>query len=254
MQWLVYYSDKAPAEAFDGYGLLVFDSLNHPPLGPFSGSGKTLLGYISLCEVREGRSYFEDVRADGVLLHENANWKGSHLLDIRNPLWRRRVVEQLIPEILARGFDGLFIDTLDNAVYLENADPEKYEGMKASAVELVREIRRRYPSTKIMVNRAYELLPAIEQHIDIVLGESMFTSYDFRKGVYSLAARNIYQKQADLLKAARERRPGLKLLSLDYWDPDDVEGVARIYRSQRANGFRPYVATIALDRIVEEPK
>ena len=56
-----------------------------------------------------------------------------------------------------------------------------------------------------------------------------------------------------ILQAAKARRPKLRIMTLDYWDPEDAEGVSRIYREQRANGFEPYVATIKLDRIVTEP-
>ena len=41
--------------------------------------------------------------------------------------------------------------------------------------------------------------------------------------------------------------------SLDYWDPQDTEGIGRIYEEQRKNGFFPYVATIDLKQIIREP-
>ena len=53
--WLVYYSDKAPSEAFKGYDLIVFDSQFHPPLRPLLDRGKTLLGYLNLGEASENR-------------------------------------------------------------------------------------------------------------------------------------------------------------------------------------------------------
>jgi hypothetical protein len=33
-----------------------------------------------------------------------------------------------------------------------------------------------------------------------------------------------------------------------------VEGVRRIYATQRANGFSPHVSVVELDRVVPEPK
>jgi hypothetical protein len=44
------------------------------------------------------------------------------------------------------------------------------------------------------------------------------------------------------------------VFTLDYWNPEDAAGIRRIYRTERANGFHPYVATIKLDRIVREPR
>ncbi len=254
VRWLVYYSDKASPDAFREYQVIVLQSENYPALRPRVGRGKTLLGYLSLGEVEQDREYFADVKAEKILLQENENWKGSYFVDLRDPRWTKRVLDQLIPGILRRGFDGLFFDTLDNAPHLEQTDPDRYRGMTAAAVSLVRAIRLRYPGIKIMLNRAYEILPQVEQQIDMELGESVFADYDFGTKPYRLVQRDLYREQVKLLQAVQKRRPGLKIFTLDYWDPADIAGIARIYREQRANGFEPYVATVELDRIVREPR
>jgi hypothetical protein len=65
--------------------------------------------------------------------------------------------------------------------------------------------------------------------------------------------RALYEQQIRMLQSALQRRPQLQVFTLDYWDPADRAGVARIYAEQRKNGFHPYVATVGLDRIVPEP-
>ena len=252
--WIVYYSDKAPIEAFDAYKVLVFDSDFHPPLEPLLEQKKILLGYLSLGEVEHVRHYFGHVKDEGILLHENQYWKGSYFVDVRDPRWTKRVIEELIPAILHQGFRGVFLDTLDNPPHLERQDPEKYGGMITAAARLVRTIRRHYPTMPIMMNRGYELLPEVEGHIDILLAESFFTDYDFDTKVYSKVPPDLYQEQLLIINAAKTRQPGLRIFTLDYWNPEDTKGIARIYSEQRGNGFSPYVATIELDRIVEEPK
>jgi polysaccharide biosynthesis protein PelA len=59
--------------------------------------------------------------------------------------------------------------------------------------------------------------------------------------------------QGALLRPARERRPPLPILSLDYWDPADAQTIREIYRRERALGNTPYVGTQLLDQIVPEP-
>ena len=54
------------------------------------------------------------------------------------------------------------------------------------------------------------------------------------------------------LRAARTANPALTLATLDYWDPSDRRGVADLYARERAAGFLPYVATLALDRLLPE--
>lgn len=252
-RWAVYYADRAVPKDFSEYALIIFDSDNHPSLAPLKAAGKVVLGYLSLGEVASSRAYYQAVRDEGLLLQENEVWKGSFFVDVRDPRWSKRVLDQLVPGILARGFDGVFLDTLDNPGHVERLDPVKYRGMAAAAVELIRSIHRRYPSAKIMMNRAYDLLPQVERDINYALAESVFTTYDFQTKRYVPVSKPLYEQQVALLKAAKQRRPELQVFTLDYWDPDDQDGIRGIYAEERKNGFNPYVATISLDRLVKEP-
>jgi uncharacterized protein (TIGR01370 family) len=253
MTWLAYYSDQAPVEAFESYNLLVLDSTCHPPLSSLAANGKTILGYVSLGEVENYRPWFPDVQAEGILLKENPNWKGSFYIDVRDPRWTERVLNAIVPGILKEQFTGIFLDTLDNPVELERADPERHRGMRLAAASLVRRLRARFPGVTIMMNRAYELLPEVETDIDMLLAECVITTYNFRSGTYEFIPRAEYLEHRQILREAKKRRPSLRIFTLDYWNPSDHRVLRRIYRTQRANGFEPYVATIGLDRIVEEP-
>ena len=253
-RWAAFYAQEAPAESLAGFDILVFDSDGHPPLAPLAAQGKILLGYLSVGEVASYRSYYGSVRAQGLLVGENSTWKGSYFVDLRDPRWSRRVLDELIPAILQRGFSGIFLDTLDDAGHLERMNPRAYRGMTAAAAALVRAIRAKYPSIKIMLNRGYELLPSVERSIDYALGESVYADYDFGTKRYDLVPHATYEQQVRLLQAAAQRSPRLTVFTLDYWDPADVAGVARIYAEQRKNGFHPYVATVELDRVVPEPR
>jgi uncharacterized protein (TIGR01370 family) len=250
----VYYGAEAAAEAFDTYGILVLDAEKHPQLEPLRQRGKTLLAYLSLGEVGSHQAHFAASRGDGLLLEENRDWKGSYRVDLRRRIWTERVLGELIPTILQQGFDGLFLDTLDAASHLERKDGGRFRGMSEAAVRLVRTIRRHYPATPLMLNRAYDILPEIDDQVDMVLGESTFTTYDFATKSYRRVSPATHRDQVQKLREARARRPGLRIFTLDYWDPSDTEVVASIYREERAHGFEPYVATVGLDRVVPEPR
>jgi len=62
-----------------------------------------------------------------------------------------------------------------------------------------------------------------------------------------------WEWQAGRLRTAKARNPALSLMTLDYWDPADTKQVAALYARERAAGFSPYVATLALDRLMPEP-
>ena len=252
--WALYYSDRADPAEFHGYDLVVFDSDHHPSLNPVTASGSTVLGYLSLVEVEQHRSWFDTAKVAGLLAGENPNWPGSYFVDIRDARWRQLIVRQIVPEILARGFKGFFLDTLDDAPELERRDPEKFRGMKDAAVQLVQDIRRTAPAAILMVNRGYDLLPALTGSIDIVLGESVYGTYDFASKTYRPVPAAEYHRQVEMLNSLRVLKPSLRICTLDYWDPADREGIRRVYREERSHGFNPYVATIALDQLAREPR
>jgi polysaccharide biosynthesis protein PelA len=137
----------------------VLDSQYHPPLKPLKTQQKILLGYISLGEITQENPFFETAQKKGISLHENKNWPGSYFVDLRNPAWLEYIVNTAIPNVINQGFDGIFLDTIDTAEYLETLDPKKYSGLKRAAINLLHLIRLNYPYIKIMLNRGFPLLP-----------------------------------------------------------------------------------------------
>ena len=78
----------------------------------------------------------------------------------------------MIPAIVAQGFAGLMVDTLDTPPYLEQLSQRNFGGMTQAAVDLVRTIRETYPHLKLIMNRGYVLLPHVIDSIDAVIAES----------------------------------------------------------------------------------
>lgn len=251
--WVVYYGATVTPGQLRPYRLAVLDAETRVNLRQVASQGTLVLGYISVGEVEQNRAHFAAVQAEGLLGDENPNWPGSFYVDVRDPRWTRRVVEELVPALLARGFGGVFLDTLDNPPHLERTDPARWAGMTQGAADLVKAIRARYPGLPVMMNRGYDLLPLVARDIDLVLGESVLSGWDFAANRPQPMSAADTAFQVNALKGARALNPALRVMTLDYWDPADTAGVAALYARQRANGFDPYVATLALDRIIPEP-
>lgn len=89
------------------------------------GDGKGPGGFASY--------YFADGEGKPV---QNANW-GSYYTNAADPLWHERVI-QTAKEIIDKGCDGLFLDTIDTV----DRYPETFDGMIELIKNSMRHIRK----------------------------------------------------------------------------------------------------------------
>jgi polysaccharide biosynthesis protein PelA len=252
-RWVVDYAQKFTPKEFKPYDVVILDSDVGTEVKYLQEQNKETLGYLSLGEIASDRSYFELVKSEGLLLEEDPNWPGSYIVDIRKKEWVKLVIEKLVPQILFKRFNGVMIDTVDQVIALEQSDPEKYKGMKEAAAHLIKAMRYHYPQMTIMMNRGYEILPQVADSLNIILGESVYTKYNFQTKQYERVSPDDYAWQVARLNQARKVNPLIRVFTLDYWNPDDKEVVKEIYRVERENGFIPYVSTIDLQKVIHEP-
>ena len=252
-RWAIDYGAATDPALARACRLLVLEPHHPRPIAPLRGPGSSLLGYVSFGEIERSRPYFPGLEKAGVLGPANPNWPDARLVDLRHPAWRAAVIDQLVPAILALGYDGIFIDTMDNAEAMERQDPVANKGMIAAGAALIGAVRTRFPKIRIMLNRGYAVLPDVAPKLDYVLGEAMASRWNFAAKRYEMLSDEDWEWQAARLRAARVRNPALGVMTLDYWDQTDVDHVRSLYARERRAGFRPYVATLALDRLWPEP-
>lgn len=252
-RWAVDYGPATDPALARTYRLLVLEPHHARPIAPLRGPGSTLLGYVSLGEVERNRPYYAALDAAGALGPVNPDWPDARMLDLRHARARAAVLDRIVPEVLALGYDGIFIDTMDSVEAMERRDPIANKGMVAAGAALIATLRVRFPKIKMMLNRGYAMLPDVAPHIDMLLGEAMASRWNFAAKRYELLSDSDWQWQAARLRAAKARNPALTLATLDYWNPAERRQVAALYARERAAGFRPYVATLALDRLLPEP-
>lgn len=250
-RWGVTYGGSPEPGDAAGLRLLVLEPDHIQSVSRFAG-GPLLIGYVSLGEIEKSRPYADEAREAGLLSQHNPNWPNANYVDLRDEHWHRLVIDRIIPPLLERGFDGIFFDTLDNAETMEAADPVAGAGMVAGATRLVRAIRAAFPQALLVMNRGYALLPNVADAIDVLLGEAMASHWNFAAKRYELRSDADWQWQAERLRGARAVNPQLRLLTLDYWDPEDRATVSALYARERAAGFLPYVSILALDRLIPE--
>ncbi|HET7884529.1 MAG TPA: endo alpha-1,4 polygalactosaminidase [Acetobacteraceae bacterium] len=252
--WIAFYGQTADTSELSQYNIVVLDPMFQGSIAEIAGKGATVCSYLSLGEVRLDAAYGADVAPDA-LLEENPNWPGTRRIDVRQASWSRLVLDELIPQVAAKGFNGLLLDTLETPHHLEQLDPEKNAGMSQSAAKLVREIRSRYPKMMLIINRGYGLLADVGDCVDAVVAESLLTTVDCREDRFDYRWNSAQEVgwQLALLQPVLNRPDPVPILSLDYWNPEDTEGVREIYRRQRSLHHYPYVGQRLLDTIVPEP-
>ena len=253
LRWVAFYGLTAPEEVLARYGLVVLDPMFGGSVVRVAQEGARVCSYLSLGEVRMSDAVFRRIEP-AALLEENPSWPGTRRIDVRHPHWASLVIDEIIPSIAIKGFTGLLLDTLDTPAFLESSDPAANKGMAAASVELVRTIRRAYPSMMLIVNRGYAILEDIVDSIDMVLTESLLTRPDqTAAGLRIWNDLTDVQLQLLLLAPAHKRPRKVAILSLEYWDPQDATAIREIYSMHRRLGHFPYVATQLLDAIIPEP-
>lgn len=251
-RWAVYYDDDLPAQTFVDLDLVVFDRTHHPKLKPLKNI-TLMFAYISVGELPNEAPEREAFEKERLLVAENKRW-GSQIVDIANPRWKAHVMKQ-VEDAIAKGFDGVMLDTVDSPLHwAETLAPEQTGFMRRGAIDLVKAIREAHPKLKIMVNRGFEILPAVADQIDFILAESILANPNDSTGQFTLFPPNTYTQAAEQLRDVVALAPRLRIVTLDYWDLDDTTGMERIYAMQRANGFTPYVTSRDLRHFTPEPQ
>lgn len=204
-------------------------------IGLVRESNEWVLGYISLGEVSDSRSYYAQLKDK--TLGKNEIWD-SYYLDLSDDETQEILLE-VVDSIQAKGFNGLFLDTVDVFGPWGNS-PEQADHL---AVFLAK-IKAKYPDFHLMQNSGIALMPKNKEYINSLALESVVTAYDFEQMKYAM------RKQ----KGARERATSLKSVIDDYRIPVVVIEYAntkrmyrRVERQLESLGWDFFIGQIELD-------
>lgn len=165
--------------------ILESGNYNHMQVLSLKRTGVKIVGYVSLGEVGTSRWYFPLLKDRG-FLGKNENWN-SYYINLRDSVSRNILLNEVIPNIIDKGFDGLFLDTIDDvAPYTERADLQPY------MADLIVKIRQKYPNIYIMQNAGLFLLDKTHNDINGVLVEDVASYYNFSDKKYGLSSEDDY--------------------------------------------------------------
>ncbi|MEJ0003939.1 MAG: endo alpha-1,4 polygalactosaminidase [Pararobbsia sp.] len=235
-----FYGRQPPLDALAHYDAAVIEADHgfRPPAATVPPSRPTWYAYVSVGEVNPSRAFFSEIPR-GWLRGTNDAWQSS-VVDQTAPGWPAFLVEKVVAPLWRQGYRGFFLDTLDSYQLVATTDAAR-AAQQAGLVAVVRTIHARFPGAYLILNRGFELLPAIHDIVDAVAFESLFRSWDQTRQHYVEVAP---QDRDWLLGRARVVRDQyrLPLISIDYCDPADPACAVRTAASIRALGIVPWVA------------
>jgi uncharacterized protein (TIGR01370 family) len=235
--YVVYYG-SGRVDDLARYDLAIVqpETLTAEELADLHSRGTLVVAYLSVGEVEPDRPWYSDGRFDpSWALGKNENW-GSYFIDAGQSGWRSLMVD-LTGEYMQKGFDGIFMDTVDTA----SSFPETRDGM----IQLITLLRAAYPQALLVQNRGFSVISAVSYLLDAVMFEDLSTSYDFADQEYTLSSDEATAQEMVLL----HDRTGLPILALDYAPPDNPGRAFRAVQIARGYGFVPSVSVINLDDI-----
>jgi len=251
--WVCYYAGFENFKLSPDISLAILDPDNVANPHDIKGKNTLVVGYLSIGEAEDFRWYWKDIAGKDFVLEPNPDWEGDYYIDPRSSGWRNFVIRKIIPDILAKGYDGLFLDTIDTGEFLEWKDPQKYAGSKDAMVELIRQIRINYPDIIIISNNGFPILEKIAKYINYALVEDLYTSYDFDKKIYLDQDIEITNQRIKSLKRISYDF-NIPILTLDYCEQSNSGKIAEISSKSVVCGFYPYVTDISLQNISDHFK
>jgi hypothetical protein len=236
-----FYAANPPAALFEHLDRLVLES-DHFAQAPTSARAE-LFAYLSVGEVNKSRAFRSRVPERWVIGQNTAF--DSEIVDTRNPEWRQFLLDQVAEPIWAKGFHGFFLDTLDSFARVSSAGSRV--AFLTGIADFVRALRQRHPSAKILLNRGFDLLPALGLPVDGLVVESLFRSYD-PDGSFRAVSESESHRLLEQIAIAQTNR-ALPVSVIDYLPARDQQGRRDDARKILQVGFDPWVAEPSLDDV-----
>jgi cysteinyl-tRNA synthetase, unknown class len=202
---------------------------------------KLVFSYINIGSAEPFRSYWSQVKP--YVIGQYPGWPEFYM-DVSKSGYREVILKTVVPQILGKGVDGLFLDNVDAGS--DNARPD----VTAGIVELVRQIRTMHPDV-LLIAQSSNLRVLTER------GKDGRQFYEYVNGLAREEVSATYgggyrkvpvgQSNAMLRTLAGWRSKGLTVFTLDYANSAELAHYA-IARA-RAYGLIPYVSIRELDRI-----
>ena len=233
---------SAVAARLGDFGLVVVDGeeASVEEVEALRGGGTIVLAYLSVGTIEKWRSWYP--RLKRFRLGAWANWKDEWFADVSRAKLRREIERRIAPPILAKGFDGLFLDNVD-MIETRNHRSQR-EGMRKLVLALST-LARSDGRLLFAQNGAWGL-----RRLDLVGAldgwnrEDVTWTHDFDHHRYVRNRPGETRAALDELRAFGEQ--GLIVTATDYTRAGDEAAADEAAANACGAGALPYVGDIGL--------
>jgi Predicted extracellular endo alpha-1,4 polygalactosaminidase or related polysaccharide hydrolase len=205
-------------------------------------SNGLVLAYLDVGTIESYRGWYN--AAKPYRLDYWGDW-GEWYANVNASGFRSLMLKRVAPAMLAKGFDGLFLDNTD----MTETHPAQKRGMRTLVAGLSRLVRAR--GKLLMAQNGADVNWPLRRFYNGINFEDVSFSYDFdRHAYFRQSARDVARAQREI---RRYLRAGLKLTTTDYVAAGKTNQARIAVRNACSAGALPYVSDINLTRVPAQP-
>lgn len=246
---IVYYGEDIPytLAGIHDYIIVQADHSNTARHG-FKLYQENIYAYISIGESEKEQSYYKDLSVEW-FLGENKLWN-TKVMDISNQEYHNFLFTKVIDPMVKKGFKNFFFDTLDSYHIVSKMDEDKIK-LSQGLVAFIKQFHKRYPKSKLIINRGFDIIEEVHEVVNAVLFESLYNGLSSK----DLSYRPVSEEARTWLKIQIEKVQSynIPLIALDYL-PENSKKIAKNIQDIEALGVIPYIADKDLHRIGKSSK
>jgi uncharacterized protein (TIGR01370 family) len=234
----------AALELLKQYDLVIVDGENATAeqVAALQGSDAIVLAYLSVGTIERGRSWFKRVKRYKLDLW--GNW-GEWYADTSQPKFRRILSGSVAPSILAKGFDGLFLDNVDMI--------REHRRQRKGMIRLVRALAARVHSSSgyLFAQNGEDVIERMLPSLDGWNREDVTATYNFDTESYEVVSEE--DVESNLAAITSIRAQGLVVTATDYVLAGDSATTATAQSNACGVGALSFVSDILLSELPSVP-
>ncbi len=243
------YTRTPPPQDLVTYDLCILDPHAKADLAPGQALGHRFLAYLSLVELAKGSPADADAQKRGVpFLGTNEDW-ASHVMDVHSPAWQDFILEDVAAAAMAKGYDGLFLDTADSVAHAALKDNKA--GARRAVINMVQALHKRWPDKQLILNRGFDMLPDLANDLNGVLVEGVYQDFDPSTKHYRAVPAEGSQWVTSRIREAQALK--LPVYAVDYVAPSNRPLAEATAKRLQALGCTPFITTPGLTGKVLAP-